>query len=82
MPENEVPRIVINNCVYVGELDFFSLPSLFWLLMDLRSDGIVTNAKKKWHVDFPCNEKEIVISSGIKCLYRVFVQVCMASTGF
>ena len=23
MPENEVPRIVINNCLYVGELNFF-----------------------------------------------------------
>ena len=23
MPEDEVPRIVINNCLYVGELDYF-----------------------------------------------------------
>ena len=23
MPEDEVPRIVLNNCMYVGELDYF-----------------------------------------------------------
>ena len=29
MPEDEVPRIVLNNCMYVGELDFFFVTQPF-----------------------------------------------------
>ena len=30
MPEDEVPRIVLNNCMYVGELDYFFVTRAFW----------------------------------------------------
>ena len=29
MPQQEVPRIVLNNCMYVGELDYFIVTQPF-----------------------------------------------------
>ena len=47
MPENEVPRIVINNCLYVGELDYFFVTQPF-----LATYGF----KVRWHCD-ECQEE-------------------------
>ena len=42
MPEDEVPRIVLNNCMYVGELDYFFVTQPF---------QTVYGFKVRWHCD-------------------------------
>ena len=42
MPEDEVPRIVLNNCMYVGELDYFFVTQPF---------EAAYGFKVRWHCD-------------------------------
>ena len=42
MPENEVPRIILSNCVYPGELDYFFVVQPFW---------VTYGFKLRWHCD-------------------------------
>ena len=42
MPENEVPRIVLSQCMYVGELDYFFVVQPF-----LANYGF----RVRWHCD-------------------------------
>ena len=42
MPEDEVPRIVLNNCMYVGELDYFFVTQHFEATYGFRV---------RWHCD-------------------------------
>ena len=56
IPELEVPRLVLSNCMYPGELDYFLKPSPFRLLMILKSDGTVMSAFQNWPVGSPTCE--------------------------
>ena len=51
MPYNEVPRIVLPNCLYVGELDYFFVEQPF-----LATYGF----KVRWH----CDECEAEMACG------------------
>ena len=42
MPQNEVPRIVLSQCMYVGELDFFFVEQPFLAKYGFRV---------RWHCD-------------------------------
>ena len=42
MPENEVPRIILSNCVYPGELDYFFVVQPF---------RVTYGFKLRWHCD-------------------------------
>ena len=42
MPHNEVPRIVLSQCMYVGELDFFFVEQPFLATYGFRV---------RWHCD-------------------------------
>ena len=53
MPYNEVPCIILSQCLYVGELDFFFVEQpFFYQIMGFVFGGIVMNVRVKWHVGF------------------------------
>ena len=47
MPEIEVPRLVLSNCLYPGELDYFFVVQPFYATYDF---------KVRWHCD-DCKEE-------------------------
>ena len=53
MPENEVPRIVINNCLYVGELDYFFVTQPFLATYGFKVRGHCDECQEEMACGFP-----------------------------
>ena len=56
MPQQEVPRIVLNNCMFVGELDYFFVSQPFQAAYGFRV---------RWH----CDECESEMACGFPPRY-------------